>query len=621
MPGFSNNMFSLLGMQEGGFAKGRGRGMASEYETPAMPAAPPTPSMPVAAPAPSMPAAPVPTPSPQAFSPASQAISPSPQATSMGARFGEYGAPAAQPSMSPAAATEAGKLGTNIAPQALPSPASPAIPAGTGFGGMVGGTTLTPATPSATGGGTGGLPTATLGGKFSREEATPVAQPVAPVAPSGGPGGGPQPAAPPSPVAPVSTPAPPPSLGRSEDKFATMSGEGPPPPPPATPPPPPPPATPAQPPPPAPPAGGMGEDKYEQFQGAPPPPTPPPLGTPPGAPPDPAGTGEYDQPGAGAGAGAPPATTAGAGVGAPTGEYGVPGAGAGAPSGSQAAGTAGGMPTAPTGQSLLEATTGGGIASQFGFDPGQYGGYFSPVSEQMKTAATEEGYAGFLGEQRAQLRETGGQQRRGLRASLLQDVMTAQQQGGAAGFAGAGAQTQALGLARQGRQLGAEQLASQYGKGMYGVRQQIAGRVTAGEQALASAQSSMYDRALALQRSGATMGAGAGAGAPAPAVGTAQAAPGYGEMTMADVSATTSPEAQFAAGGGDPTDPTMAVDPIGTPLADWQMGGDYAEPEPEPAYDPLSDMPAYTTRFEPPGGVTPYIPQTPNIPGIGHGKG
>jgi hypothetical protein len=241
----------------------------------------------------------------------------------------------------------------------------------------------------------------------------------------------------------------------------------------------------------------------------------------------------------------------------------------------------------------------------------------------MRTAATEEGYTGFLGEQRAQLRETGGQQRRGLRASLLQDVMTAQQQGGAAGFAGAGAQTQALGLARTGRQLGAEQLASQYGKGMYGVRQQIAGRVTAGEQALAQAQKSMYDRALELQRSGATMGfgAGAGTGTGAGAPSTADVAPGYGEMTMADVSATTSQDAQIAAGGGDPTDPTMAVDPIGTPLADWQMGGDYAEAEPEPDYDPLAGLPAYTQLSQTGAGETPYIQQMPLIKGTGKGVG
>ena len=588
MPGFSNNMFSLLGMQDGGFAKGKG--MASEYE---IPVAQPTPSMPVAP-------------------PTTQAISPSPQAASMGASFGGYGAQTAQPSMSPAAATEAGRLGTSIAPQTSSSPAAPTMTPATGSGGMVGGTTLTPAPPSATGGGTGGLPTATLGGKFSREEASPVTQSVAPQASA----------------TTMSTPAPttpsPAATAPSEDSGYQKGGrytreEAS-----VTPTPPEPPAapvepTPPQPPaPPAPPTTAMGgEDKYAQ-QGAqagtttggiedPAPVTP-------GAPPDPAGTGEYDQPGAGAGA--------------PTGEYGPPGAGAGAgaPTGSQAAGTTGGMPAAPTGQSLLGATTGGDIASQFGFDPGQYGGYFSPVSEQMRTAATEEGYAGFLGEQRAQLRETGGQQRRGLRASLLQDVMTAQQQGGATGFAGGGAQTQALGLARQGRQLGAEQLASQYGRGMYGVRQQIAGRVTAGEQALASAQRSMYDRALALQRSGATMGAGAGAGA-----GTGAGYQGaanltdYGSgvlgMTQADVTASTSPEAQWSAGGGDPNDPTMSVDPTATPLTDWQMGGDYAEAEPEPAYDPLAGLPAYTQLNQPGAGQTPYIQQMPNIPGTGKGKG
>ena len=123
----------------------------------------------------------------------------------------------------------------------------------------------------------------------------------------------------------------------------------------------------------------------------------------------------------------------------------------------------------------------------------------------MKKAGTEEGYSGMMGEQRAQLRQQAGQSRQGLRASLLQDAMMAQQQAGASGFAGGGAQDQALGLARAGRQLSADQLAAQYGRGMYGVRQQIAGRVAAGQQALSQAQKSMYDRALQLQRSGAAM--------------------------------------------------------------------------------------------------------------------
>jgi hypothetical protein len=155
---------------------------------------------------------------------------------------------------------------------------------------------------------------------------------------------------------------------------------------------------------------------------------------------------------------------------------------------------------------------------------------------------------------------------------------------------------------------------------MYGVRQQIAGRVTAGEQALASAQKAMYDRALALQQSGATMGAGAGTGAGTGAPSTADVAPGYGGMTVADISATTGGD-QFAGGGGDPSDPTMGQDTTGAPLADWQMGGDFAEPEPEPAYDPLAGLPAYATRFEPPGGVTPYIQQPSLIKGTGKGAG
>ena len=155
--------------------------------------------------------------------------------------------------------------------------------------------------------------------------------------------------------------------------------------------------------------------------------------------------------------------------------------------------------------SLLDATSGADIAAQFGFDPGEYGGYFTPISEAMKKAGTEEGYAGMLGEKRAQLRQQADQSRQGLRASLLQDAMMAQQASGATGFAGGGAQEQALGLARAGRQLSADQLAAQYGRGMYGVRQQIAGRVAAGQQSLSQAQKAMYDRALQLQRSGAAM--------------------------------------------------------------------------------------------------------------------
>ena len=101
-------MFSLLGMENGGFAKGKG--MSGEYN---MPAAPPIPSMP---------AAPVATPSPRAFSP-------SPQAASMGANFGSQ---EGQPSLSPAAVTEAGKLGAGIG-AATPSPAT----GGFGGGGAV----------------------------------------------------------------------------------------------------------------------------------------------------------------------------------------------------------------------------------------------------------------------------------------------------------------------------------------------------------------------------------------------------------------------------------------------------------------------------------------------------
>jgi len=229
--------------------------------------------------------------------------------------------------------------------------------------------------------------------------------------------------------------------------------------------------------------------------------------------------------------------------------------------------------TSPTGQSLLGATSGADIASQFGFDPGQYGGYFTPISEEMKKAGTEAGYAGMLGEQRAQLRQQAGQSKQGLRASLLQDVMMAQQAGGASGFAGGGAQQQALGLARSGRQLGADQLASQYGRGMYGVRQQIAGRVAAGQQALSKAQQAMYDRALQLQQSGATMGTGTGGG-----TGTSTDLTDYGSgllgMTQTDVQVMQD-SADSVGTGGSALDPTIAVEenPLLLTMEDERLKG------------------------------------------------
>ena len=212
------------------------------------------------------------------------------------------------------------------------------------------------------------------------------------------------------------------------------------------------------------------------------------------------------------------------------------------------------VPSGPNTQSLTGAGTGGEVAQQFGFDAQEYGGYFTPISEQMKTAATEEGYSGMLNEQRAQLRQQSGQAKQGLRASLLQDAMMAQQAAGASGFAGGGAQQQALGLARQGRQLQADQLTSQYGRGMYGVRQQIAGRVVAGQQALASAQSAMYDRALQLQRSGADMASSGAGGGDGSVLSMSQPSP---EAVATDTGIATSIGARQSATGGSQTDPTM----------------------------------------------------------------
>ena len=203
----------------------------------------------------------------------------------------------------------------------------------------------------------------------------------------------------------------------------------------------------------------------------------------------------------------------------------------------------------PNTQSLTGANTGGDIAQQFGFDSQEYGDYFTPISDKMKAAGTEAGYAGMLNEQRSQLRNQSGQAKQGLRASLLQDRMMAQQAAGSSGFAGGGAQQQAMGMAGQARQLQADQLTSQYGRGMYGVRQQIAGRVAAGQQALSSAQSAMYDRALQLQRSGASMsgGGGGGGGGGGSILG----------MTQTDQQASSNISSQQGATGGPASDITM----------------------------------------------------------------
>jgi hypothetical protein len=205
------------------------------------------------------------------------------------------------------------------------------------------------------------------------------------------------------------------------------------------------------------------------------------------------------------------------------------------------------------------------VAGAFGFNPEQYGEYFTPISQKMQKAATEEGYAGMLGERRAQLRQQTDEGRQGLRQSLLQDMMRAQQQGGAAGFAGGGAQQQAMGMARDSSQLRADQMASQYGRGMYGVRQQIAGRVAAGQQALASAQQSMFDRALELQRSGASM----------KGFGDAPVAPPGSMLTPEQVDAGMAGDLSSSQFGGSSGDPGMQVEPnsLLQTLQDEQLSG------------------------------------------------
>tara|TARA_R110000824_G_scaffold15423_2_gene64955 strand:+ start:178 stop:1701 length:1524 start_codon:yes stop_codon:yes gene_type:complete len=368
--------------------------------------------------------------------------------------------------MSPGAMQEGATMGKamqqedTLQPAQPPQPPQPAQPpqppmtAGgppptVGLGGprggrdeMVAGTALTPATPSAMGGGSGSLATATVG--FQEDS---------PIMPVGG-GGMPQP----------------PMIGGGEGMpRPPMMGSGP---------------------------GGMG---------------------------------------GGEGMAQPPTIGSSSGGGSMSDEYVTPGG--------------------PNTQSLTGANTGGEIAQQFGFDSQEYGGYFTPISDKMKAAGTEAGYTGMLNEQRSQLRNQSGQAKQGLRASLLQDQMMAQQASGASGFAGGGAQQQAMGLARQGRQLQADQQTSQYGRGMYGVRQQIAGRVTAGQQALSSAQQAMYSRALELQKSGASMSGSGGSG------GSGGGGTGGGsilDMTATDTAATTSIDSQIGAQGGMASDPTMA---------------------------------------------------------------
>ena len=278
---------------------------------------------------------------------------------------------------------------------------------------------------------------------------------------------------------------------------------------------------------------------------------------------------------------APTPSPAGGGTGgAPTGTTGPAGqAGAGGQAGTegQAGAGAGGYAAGeydykgpPTAQSLLGMSLGEDIAASFGFEPGKYGEYFTPITEKMRMAAKEEGYAGMLGERRAQLRQQTDEGRQGLRQSLLQDMMRARQQGGAAGFAGGGAQDVAMGMARDASQLRADQMASQYGRGMYGVRQQIAGRVAAGQQALAQAQKSMFDRALELQRSGASMGG----------FGDAPSAPPGSMPTPAQVDAAAAGDpgsGAFGVGGGS-GDPGMQGEPssfLQTMQDQWQTGTEY----------------------------------------------
>jgi len=612
---------SQLGMAEGA-AYGQGMGVPSAGTA----FTPPTPAPPVSTPTPAVipkPAPPVPMPQPAA-----------PMVSTSGANItSDENKGFTQEALGGMTQVQPP---TPVQPAQPPQPAQPSQPAapsspkgGPGIGGgeeaIVGGTALTPATPSATGGGSSALPTASIGGEegptkegMSLGGAYPAKQEVGPPAIATQEATkGPAPTVQGSPKgAPFSEASG--GLGtlKSFKDVATPTQPGP-----TT-------YDPGE-------GKNVGPSAYpsaESVVAPPTSPTAPPLLALAGAPPMTSpSAGVSTKLGGGEGAvigtnlgmpaGTSPATAGQSAMTPPKGEgmqtvtqpsvgtqmqaaaspavtstseYSTPGGGTTAGGGAMTGGGQGQALTSPTGQSLLGATSGGDIASQFGFDASKYGGYFTPISEAMKKAGTEEGYAGMMGEQRAQLRQQAGQSKQGLRASLLQDVMTAQQAGGASGFAGGGAQQQALGLARSGRQLSADQLASQYGRGMYGVRQQIAGRVAAGQQALSKAQSSMYDRALQLQQSGAGM-AGTGAGAVGSA-GTGQA------MTQTDLTATQDPSTMTG-----PSDTSKQIDPgLGAMDPDNQLTG--------PAYDAMiaqqkaqaqaaatgqdPSLPAYATQYK-----------------------
>ena len=159
-----------------------------------------------------------------------------------------------------------------------------------------------------------------------------------------------------------------------------------------------------------------------------------------------------------------------------------------------------------------------GIAEEFGFDPEQYSEYFTAISPEMQAATQEATYDPYFKEQIGQLREQRGGQVAGLRQNLLQSVMQAEQAGAGSGFAGGAPGGQRmLDLTRAGAESQYGDIGAAYGRGKYGVKEAISGRISAGRQAMEAAKRANIATAGRLYQAGAGDLSGAG-GTPAPPV-------------------------------------------------------------------------------------------------------
>ena len=153
-----------------------------------------------------------------------------------------------------------------------------------------------------------------------------------------------------------------------------------------------------------------------------------------------------------------------------------------------------------------------GIAEEFGFDPEQYSEYFTAISPEMQAATQEATYDPYFKEQIGQLREQRGGQVAGLRQNLLQSVMQAEQAGAGSGFAGGAPGGQRmLDLTRAGAETQYGDIGAAYGRGKYGVKEAISGRISGGRQAIEAAKRANIATASRLYQAGAgDLGGGSG---------------------------------------------------------------------------------------------------------------